>query len=592
MARSGTLAALAFAATLASCGPARRSAEPAEGVAGAVAVKPGAASVAKTASPASVPISAEAHFVDVAAQAGLKTMIYCGGADKDHILESVGTGCAFIDYDNDGHLDIFLVNSWALDEQPSKVRHKGRNALYRNRGDATFEDVTERAGVADESWGCGVAAGDFDNDGRVDLHVTNFGPNRLYRNKGDGTFEQVAERAGVADRGWGAGSSFFDADGDGDLDLYVANYIDATMDEVLAATRTTLWREKVKVLAGPFGMRGGRDRFFRNKGDGTFEDATDAVGMTDTAESYGLGVLTSDLDLDGDIDVFVANNSNPNFLYRNNGDGTFTEIGAWSGAGVNGNGVAQAGMGVDAADFDGDGLPDICLTTFAQDSATIFRNEGGLLFRDISVETGLKGISYQALKWGCAFFDFDHDADNDLVIANGHIYPQVDNAPELNESYRQKSFLLRNDGGKLADLSGRAGPGMTREVSARGLAVGDYDNDGDLDLLITAMDSPPLLLRNDTPNLGHWLKLRPINRHGSPAIGARVRVVARAGEKPQTRELRSGASHQSQNALELHCGLGSAEKADTVEVFWPGGGKTVLRDVATDRTLDLREPGK
>jgi len=570
------LAAMAVFAGLASCDAPRISPEPP-----AVKSEP----TGKAAEPPAA--KPEAHFVDVAEQAGLKTMIHCGGADKDHILESVGTGCAFVDYDDDGRLDIFLVNSWALDEEPSKVRHKGRNALYRNRGDGAFEDVTERAGVADESWGCGVSAGDYDNDGRVDLYVTNFGPNRLYRNKGDGTFEQTAERAGVADPGWGAGSSFFDADGDGDLDLYVANYIDARMEDILTARRTTVWREKVKVLVGPFGMRGGRDRFFRNNGDGTFQDATDEAGMTDVAESYGLGVLTSDLDLDGDVDVFVANDSNPNFLYRNDGGGKFTEVGAWSGAGVSGNGVAQAGMGVDAADFDGDGLPDICLTTFAQDSATLFHNEGGLLFRDVSVPVGLKAISYQALKWGCAFFDFDHDADNDLVIANGHIYPQVDQAPELKESYRQQPFLLRNDGGRLTDISRRAGPGMQLAASARGLAVGDYDDDGDLDLLVTAMDSPPMLLRNDTPRSGRWLKIRPLNRHGSPAIGTRVTVSA--GGKTQTGELRGGSSHQSQNALELHCGLGPATTVDSLEVHWPGGRKTVLRDITADRTLTIHD---
>jgi len=528
------------------------------------------------------------RFVDVAAQAGLKTVLYCGGPDKDHILESVGTGCAFVDYDGDGRLDVYLVNAWALDEHPSRVRTKGRNALYRNRGDGTFEDVTDRAKVGDESWGCGVCAGDYDNDGRVDLYVTNFGPNRLYRNRGDGTFEQVAERAGVADAGWGAGSAFFDADGDGDLDLYVAHYIDATMDDVLSARRTSVWREKVKVLAGPFGLRGGRDRFFRNNGDGTFRDATDLAGMTDTAESYGLGVLAADLDLDGDIDVFVANDSNPNFLYRNNGDGTFTEIGSWSGAGLNGNGVAQAGMGVDAADFDGDGRPDIIVTTFAQDSATLFHNEGDLLFQDASVAIGLRAISYNALKWGCAFFDFDLDADIDLVIANGHIYPQVDQAPELNEKYCQLPFLLRNDQGRLTDVSRQAGPGMQRAVSARGLAVGDYDDDGDLDVLITVMDSPPLLLRNDTPRNGHWFKLRLLNRHGSPAIGARA--VVSAGGKTQARELRSGSSHQSQHALELHYGLGSAAKVDLIEVYWPGKHKTVLHDIAADQSLTAREP--
>ena len=528
------------------------------------------------------------RFVDVAEGAGLNTVLYSGGPDKDHILESVGTGCAFVDYDGDGRLDVYLVNAWALDEQPPRVRLKGRNALYRNKGDGAFEDVTEKAAVADESWGCGVSAGDYDGDGRIDLYVTNFGPNRLYRNKGDGTFEQVAEKAGVADPGWGAGSAFFDSDGDGDLDLYVANYIDATMDEVLAARRTTTWRDKVKVLAGPFGMRGGRDRFYRNNGDGTFKDATDEAGMTDTAESYGLGVLASDLDFDGDVDVFVTNDSNPNFLYRNDGDGTFTEIGAWSGAGVNGNGVAQAGMGVDSADLDGDGRPDILVTTFAQDSASIYRNDGDLAFHDVSAPIGLKKITYQALKWGCAFFDADLDADVDVVIANGHIYPQVDQAPELNESYRQLPFLLRNDEGRLADVSRDAGPGMQVAISGRGLAVGDYDDDGDLDLLVTGMDAPPLLLRNDTPRSGHWLKLRLLDRRGGPAIN--TRAVVTAGGKVQHREIRSGSSHQSQNALELHFGLGPSTTVDRVEVVWPGGRKTTLDQPEADRTLTIREP--
>ncbi len=576
MNRLKTLLAAGLLAALPSCG---RPAAP----------SPAPTSAPAPPEPAAVPTGPIVpHFVNVAESAGLKTVLYCGGPDKDHILESVGTGCAFVDYDGDGRLDVYLVNAWALDEQPSRVRLKGRNALYRNRGDGTFEDVTEKAGVADESWGCGVSAADFDNDGRLDLYVTNFGPNRLYRNKGDGTFEQVAERAGVADPGWGAGSSFFDSDADGDLDLYVANYIDTTMDDVLSARRTILWREKVKVLAGPFGLRGGRDHFYRNNGDGTFTDATDEVGMTDTAESYGLGVLASDLDQDGDVDVFVTNDSNPNFLYRNNGDGTFTEVGTWSGAGVNGNGVAQAGMGVDAGDLDGDGRADILVTTFAQDSASIYHNDGDLAFQDVSVPIGLKAITYQALKWGCAFFDVDQDADEDVVIANGHLYPQVDQAPELNESYRQLPFLLRNDKGRLTDVSRDAGPGLQIAVSGRGLAVGDYDDDGDLDLLITAMDSPPLLLRNDTPGSGHWLKLRLLNRHGSPAINARARLST--GAKTQNRELRSGSSHQSQNALELHYGLGPSTTIDLIEITWPGGRTTTLRDVPADQTLTVREP--
>jgi hypothetical protein len=574
--RLGT-AVVVMACGLAGCG---RSAPPSP-------AGPVAAPAAPRAEPAK-PVNPEPYFVEVGEAAGLKTVLYCGGPDKDHILESVGSGAAFLDYDGDGRLDVYLVNGWALDENPSRVRVKGRNALYRNRGDGTFEDVTDRAGVADESWGCGVCAADFDNDGRVDLFVTNFGPCRLYRNRGDGTFEQVAEKAGLAAPGWWTGASFFDADGDGDLDLYVASYIQASMDDVLAARRTILWREKVKVLAGPFGLRGGRDRFYRNNGDGTFRDATDEAGMTDTSESYGLGVLTSDLDNDGDVDVFVANDSNPNFLYRNDGKGHFTEVGAWSGAGLNGNGAAQAGMGVDAADVDGDGLQDIFLTTFAQDSATLFHNEGDLLFLDVSVAQGLKAATREVLKWGCSFLDADNDGDVDLVIVNGHIYPQVDTNPDLHESYHQQPLLLRNDNGRLVDVSRRAGPGMQRAVSARGLAVGDYDDDGDLDLLVTAIDSPPLLLRNDTPRSGHWLKLRLLNRHGSPAVGARV--VLTCGGRSQIRELRSGSTYASQSALEVHFGLGKSAAADDVEIHWPGGRQSRLRDLSADRTITVREP--
>ena len=529
------------------------------------------------------------RFVDVARAAGLTRVLYCGGVDKDHILESTGSGGAFLDYDGDGKLDVYVVNAWALDESPSRVREKGRNALYRNRGDGTFEDVTDRAGVGgDGGWGCGVCVADYDDDGRVDLFVTQFGPDLLYRNRGDGTFEEVAAHAGLAAPGWGAGAAFFDADGDGDLDLYVAHYIDATPEEVLAARRTTLWQGKVKVMAGPFGLRGGRDRFFRNHGDGTFADATDDAGMTDLAESYGLGVLASDLDDDGDIDVFVTNDSNPNFLYRNDGRGRFTEVGGWSGAGLSAEGVAQAGMGVDGADFDGDGLQDIFITTFIRDHCTLFRGLGDLRYEDVSVPMGLKGFTRHQVNWGCAFFDYDSDADVDLVIAGGHIYPQVETAAELNESYRGRPILLRNDGARWADVSKLAGPGMQTHASARGLATGDYDDDGDLDLLITAIDSPPILLRNDTPRAGHWAKLRLLNRRGAPAINARATI--RCGPVAQAREVRSGSSYQSQNATDLHFGLGPAVTIDAIEVRWPDGSKTSLHAQAADRTITIRQP--
>jgi len=360
------------------------------------------------------------------------------------------------------------------------------------------------------------------------------------------------------------------------------------LDEVLAAARTNLWREKVRVMVGPFGLRGGRDHFYRNKGDGTFVDATDEAGMTDTAESYGLGVLASDLDQDGDVDVYVANDSNPNFLYRNDGKGKFVEIGTWSGAGLNSQGIAQAGMGVEAGDLDGDGLEDIVLSTFIHDSSSLYRNLGSLQFEDISTRLGLRTITYEVLKWGCAFFDYDLDGDLDLVIVNGHIYPQVDQAPELHETYRQLPILLRNDGGKLTDVSRIAGSGFQTPASARGLALGDFDDDGDLDLLITTMDAPPRLLRNDSPRLGHWLKLRLLNRHGSPAINARATLSA-AG-RSQQRELRSGSTYQSQSALELHFGLGAATVVDNLEIRWPDGKKSLAKDVKVDQTVTLMEP--
>ncbi len=528
----------------------------------------------------------------MAESAGLDAIIYCGGANKDHILESTGSGAAFLDYDGDGRLDVYLVNAWALDEEPSAVRIRGRNRLYRNTGDGRFIDVTDAAGVGDDGWGCGVCVGDYDGDGRLDIYVTNFGPNVLYRNRGDGTFEEVAARAGVDEPGWGAGAAFFDADGDRDLDLYVANYIDCTLDEVLAAERTSLWRNTVRTMAGPFGLPGGKDRFFRNRGDGTFEDATDAVGMTDLAEGYGLAVLAADLDLDGDVDVYVANDSNPNYLYRNEGDGTFTDIGSWCGAGYSGAAAAQAGMGVDAADLDGDGLPELIVTNFARDHCTLYENLGSLFFEDRTASHDIARVTHPFLSWGCGFTDVDLDGHPDLVIVNGHIYPQVDDHPSLDESYEQRPLLFHHDGSRLVDVSDRAGPGFALARSARGLAVGDYDDDGDPDLLITTIDAPPLLLRNDTPRRGHWLTLRVLDRNGAPAIGARVALAGSDGDAvpPQSGEVRSGSTYQSQNGTDLLFGTGPLVEIPRVEITWPGGERTTLLDVTVDQTLVVREP--
>ena len=530
----------------------------------------------------------EAWFVNVAYKAGLSTVLHCGGTDKNHILESVGSGCAWIDFDEDGLLDLFLVNAWALDDSPRRVREKARNVLYRNMGQGRFEDVTAQAGVGGDDWGCGVCAADFDNDGHVDLYVTNFGSNRLYRNRGNGKFEEVAERTGVATPGWSTGATFFDADGDGWLDLYVVKYIECTFDDVLRAERTTVWQSTAKVMAGPFGLRGGKDRFFHNNRDGTFSDTTDQVGMTDTAESYGLGIVASDLDSDGDVDVYVANDSNPNFLYRNDGHGMFTEIGGFSGSSVTADGRPQGSMGVDAADFDGDGLQELIVTNFAQDFCTLYKNEGQLFFTDISAAQHMKEFTYAQMSWGCAFFDYDLDTKLDLLILNGHIYPQVEAYPALHETYKQLPTLLHNVGGRLHEVSRQAGPGLQLAESMRGLAVGDYDNDGKLDLLITAMDARPLLLHNDTATSGHWVKVRLLNRYGSPAINATARLTS--GSITQWREVRSGSTYCSQNSFDLHFGLGNASEVQMLEIHWPSGRTSVQRALAVDQTHVFREP--
>jgi len=531
------------------------------------------------------PAGATPRFTEIGREAGLADPTWGGGVDKDHILESTGTGAALVDLDGDGRLDIYLVNGWRLEEDPSGVIEQGRNRLYRNLGDGRFQDVTERSGADDDSWGCGVCAGDYDGDGRIDLYVTNFGPNRLYRNLGRGKFEDVSVLAGVNDPGWGAGAAFFDADSDGDLDLYVANYIDAGIDEVLTARRTTKWREKVDVMAGPFGMRGGKDRFYTNEGDGRFRAAEVEAGMEDVAEAYGLGVVAADLDRDGRVDVYVANDSNPNYLYQNRGEGTFLEIGGWSGAGFSGEGMGQAGMGVDVGDLDGDLLPEIVVTNFARDHSTLYQNVGEGFFEDVTLPWRLKGPTFPLLSWGCAFLDWDGDADLDLMIVNGHIYPQVDDAPELEESYAQPPVLLRHDGTEFTDVSAEAG---LAAFPARGIATGDVDGDGDIDVLVTGMDVPPRLYRNDTPQAGHWLVVRVLDEAGAPALNARVDIEA--GGRKQTREVRSGSTYQSQSSFDLHFGLGEATVVDRLNVRFADGRDSQRLGVATDQVLVIKPP--
>jgi enediyne biosynthesis protein E4 len=528
------------------------------------------------------------RFVDVAASAGLRRELLAGRPSKDHLLDSAGGGAAFLDYDRDGRLDVYLVNGWRLDGD--RVIERGRNALYRGKPDGTFEDVTDAAGVAGEGeWGAGAFAADYDRDGWTDLLVTNFGRNVLYRNLGNGRFENVAARMGIESPGWNTGAAFFDADGDGDLDLYIAAYIDVSMNDVLAAKRTLSWKGVEMVAFGPFGLKGAPDHFFRNDGN-RFVDATLESGMQDRALGFGFAVRALDFDDDGDLDVYVANDSDPNYLYRNDGHGTFKEIGAWAGCALDEKGAAQASMGVATGDVTGDRRIDIFVTNFAEDFSTLYSDVGGGVFEDVSRITALGPMTFRPLSWGTAFADLDNDGDLDVVVANGHIYPQIDAHPEFVGTFAQRNLLAENRGPGATplfrDATTEAGPGFEEVKSSRGLAVGDYDNDGDLDLLITNLDGPPSLLRNDSTS-GAWITVIPEGPRGEVAPIGTV-VTVKAGGRLWREDVASGDSYMSTHDPRPHFGLGSASVVDEVDVRWPDGTHSTRRAVPVRQMLNVK----
>ena len=527
-------------------------------------------------------------FKEVAAEAGLSATTVFGGKEANrYLLETTGTGVALFDYDGDGFLDVFLVNGTTLEGFP-----KGKepiNHLFRSRGNGTFEDVTARAGVGASGWGQGACTGDYDNDGHEDLYVTYYGQNRLYHNRGDGTFEDVTARAGLLDKRtrWGTGCAFLDYDRDGRLDLLAANYID--LDLATAPTPDSgLCRYKgVKVACGPPGLTGGKNVLFHNRGDGTFEDVSDKSGITKASGTYGLGVSTLDFDDDGWVDAYVANDSNPSALYRNNHDGTFTDIAVTSGCAYSQDGKPQAGMGVAIGDYDHNGTMDIFKTNFAGDTSTLYANSGQGFCDDRTFAAGI-GVNTRWLGWATAFVDLGNDGWLDLFLANGHVYPEVAQL-KTEAAYAQRKVVYVNRGnGRFEDVTEQLGAPATTPRAARGAAFGDVDNDGDVDIVISNVNAPPDLFRTDTEAGRHWLlvKLTGTTSNRS-AIGARVGCTA--GGMTQWEEVRGGGSYISQNDLRVHFGLGETTKVDRLWVRWPSGLEEEWRELAADQILPLRE---
>ncbi len=544
---------------------------------------------AQAASATSVPPKGSvAYFTDVAQKAGLTMVNVFGGKDtKKYIIETTGTGIAIFDYDNDGWPDIFLVNGTTLEGFPKG--QEPTNHLYHNNHDGTFTDVTAKAGLVANGWGQGVCVGDYDNDGWEDLYVTYYGKNRLYHND-HGVFTEVSEKAGVAGngKGWGSGCAFVDYDRDGHLDLMVANYVDFDLSTApTPGERPSCMWKGVPVMCGPRGLPGAKNILYRNRGDGTFEDVTKKAHIDQTDGHYAFSVSTFDYDDDGWPDIYVACDSTPAILYHNNRDGTFTDVGVTAGAAFNEDGREQAGMGSTIGDYNGDGRLDIFKTNFSDDTSTLYRNNGDGTFDDVTTAAGL-GLYTKYLGWGTMFFDFDNDGWPDLILVNGHVYPEVDKQ-NLGSNYEEPRILYHNLGnGTFSDISASAGPAITTVASSRGVAVGDLWNDGKLSVVISNMNAPPSLLVNQVRSPNHWIVIHAMgaksNRDG---IGAKISV--KAGARTLVDEVRSGSSYISNNDMRVHFGLGSVTKVDFVQIRWPSGTVERFENVPVDSIQTLKE---
>lgn len=525
-------------------------------------------------------------LVDVAEQAGVTLLNVSGGLSKDYIVEINGNGAAFFDYDNDDDLDLLVVNGSTLDT--FKQGGSPMVVLYENDGRGAFDDVTPGRGLDTLGWGMGTCVADYDNDGFQDVYVTAFGPNVLFRNNGDDTFADVTPTAGVGDAHWGSNCAFGDYDRDGYVDLYVANYLTFDDEQVPKRGDASGCRYLgIEVACGPVGLPGEPDTLYRNNGDGTFTDVTEAAGVHGP-DYYGFGVVFADLNDDGWPDIYVANDSEPNFLFSNNGDGTFSEDGLVAGVALSATGREQAGMGVDAGDYDGNGRLDLIVTHFSGDYTTLYENSDAGFFSDVSSAAGIAPPTLPYLGWGVGLVDIDNDGLLDIFVANGHVVPEVDQQG-LTTTYLQRNQLFHNQGDtRFRDVTDEVGGGLLVEKSTRGAAFGDYDNDGDIDVLLINLNDRPTLLRNDTAGGRHWVTLRLVgtesNRDG---IGAKVTVEA--GGRTQTAEVRSGSSYLSHNDMRVHFGLGGSNRVTKLEIRWPSGLVETVDALPADRFYVARE---
>jgi len=543
------------------------------------------------------------QFVDAAKEAGLNIETIFGGEHRNkYLLETTGCGAAFFDYDQDDWLDIFLVNGWRLEGFPKG--HEPVCHLFKNNRDGTFTDVTLKAGLARSGWGQACCVGDYNNDDWNDLFVSYYGQNALFRNNGNGTFTEVTKEAGLSQGRlrWNSGCTFLDYDRDGHLDLFVGNYIDLELKTAPLPEDANCTYKGIQVACGPPGLEGGKNLLYHNNGDGTFTDVSEKSGMGTALGTYALSAIAADFDNIGWPNIYVANDSTAATYYVNQKDGTFRDQAVEAGVAYSPDGKPQAGMGVSAGDYNRDGLLDIVKTNFAGDTDSLYLNLGEGSFDDRTYQAGL-GMNTRLLGWGVSFMDVDNDGWPDILIANGHVYPEVDGA-QVDAPYAERKYLYRNlRNGQFEDLSLMGGSGITTPAKARGFAVGDYDNDGDLDAVVNCVNAIPQLLRCDSTLNRSWIKIRAVGtRSNRSGVGARIKVVAQTGTpllsaKPgspltQIDEVRSSNGYFSASDLRIHFGLGEARKVDLVEIRWPSGTVDTLMNLDVNRLYVIEEGGK